>query len=291
MRIGIVQGALDAPDADIFALAAELGFEGLELLFTEKPESDPLWSTAGRIAVLARAHASNVAIPSLMLSALNRGGLANDDAQLQEQARRLVRGVIEAAPELRSRVILVPFFFRAHISDAAAMARTVAGLRELCPEAEHAGLVLAYEGQLPATEIIRLLNAVGSPALRCYYDVGNAVWLGFDPVAELRQLGRERIAKVHFKEIKGEGSGALNDVHLGEGRVPWSTIIPALRDLGYDDWIVLETRTQPDHRSAAAANLATTRRLLPADRRQQRQEALLCTTILASLGGAWPMLS
>ena len=46
-----------------------------------------------------------------------------------------------------------------------------------------------------------------------------------------------RIAQAHVKEI----GGAL----LGEGRVPWPQIIAALKQVGYDGWLVLETNPTP----------------------------------------------
>jgi len=266
MRYGIVQGLLAASQEQLFVVASQLGFDGVELQMTDQPASDPLWSAQGRASVKARAAASNVATPAVMLGVLNKGGFANDDTALQDKAREMVRAGIAAATGIGANVVLVPFFFGAHPADEAAFARVVAAFRELSPEADRAGVTLTYEGELPAADIIRLIDATASPALRCYYDVGNAVWLGFDPIAEMRLLGKQRIAQIHFKEIKGEGLQSLNDVPLGEGRVPLLEAAHTIQELGYDGWVVLETRSKPDARAAAAQNLAALRAAFEAPR-------------------------
>jgi sugar phosphate isomerase/epimerase len=67
---------------------------------------------------------------------------------------------------------------------------------------------------------------------KIYYDVGNARNLiDVDPVAELKLYGHQRLCQVHVKD-KG---------YLGEGRVDFPGIHSALREIGYKDYIVLET--------------------------------------------------
>ena len=49
---------------------------------------------------------------------------------------------------------------------------------------------------------------------------------------------------------------------LGEGIVPITACLSALRDLGYDDWLVLETAPTADPEAAASHNLRYLQRLL-----------------------------
>lgn len=78
---------------------------------------------------------------------------------------------------------------------------------------------------------MRILDAVGSPAVRVYYDVANSEKMGYDIYKEIRQLGRERICEIHCKE---------NDSLLGKGRVDFVKVREAVDDIGWSGWLVLE---------------------------------------------------
>ena len=103
-----------------------------------------------------------------------------------------------------------------------------------------------------AKELIRIVDAVGSPAVKAYYDIGNAVAFGFDPTAEIRALGN-RIGIVHIKDHADR---------LGQGGVPVAASIAVLRDIGYGGMLVFETAPTDDPRQAAAYNLGFVRGIL-----------------------------
>ena len=48
-----------------------------------------------------------------------------------------------------------------------------------------------------------------------YYDVGNSTIAGFDPVKEIRWLGKDRICQFHLKD---------NPHFLGEGKIQFGPI-------------------------------------------------------------------
>ena len=48
---------------------------------------------------------------------------------------------------------------------------------------------------------------------------------------------------------------------LGDGRVDFDSVDAAIREIGYDGWIVLETPTGDDPMAANAQNLAFIRKL------------------------------
>ena len=97
-------------------------------------------------------------------------------------------------PQLGTKVILVPIVGVEGQDDATGVERWIEGLRACAPTAEESGAILALEnvGRSPAKSapaIAALLEAVNSPAVRAYYDVGNGTSLGYDPIAELKLLG------------------------------------------------------------------------------------------------------
>lgn len=235
MRFGALQYCLGKP-ATLFEVAQRIGLDGVELGFGEAGDltSDP----ETRAATRAAADTAGLAVSSLMLGTLNQGGWSSEDDAVRARATDLVTAAIAAAAELGAGVVLVPFFFDSTPRSAEQTARVVDGFRGVTHAAEAAGVTLGYEGELPAAEVLGLLDAIGSPAVGCYYDVGNALWLGHDPVYEIRALA-SRICQVHIKEFGVK----LSDCLLGEGNVPLPECVDALAEVGFDGWCVLEVGT------------------------------------------------
>jgi sugar phosphate isomerase/epimerase len=65
--------------------------------------------------------------------------------------------------------------------------------------------------------------------------MANSVWLGRDPVTEVHTLG-SLVRRVHVKDARIEGG----DCALGQGRVDFGETAKALREIGYDGWLVGE---------------------------------------------------
>lgn len=95
---------------------------------------------------------------------------------------------------------------------------------------------------------------MGSPALKIWYDIGNATnQYKVDPAQEIRQLGRERICQLHFKD-KG---------YLGEGDVNVKAALAALNDIRYEGYVTLETNApSKDVEEDLRRNVKYLRRLL-----------------------------
>jgi hexulose-6-phosphate isomerase len=117
--------------------------------------------------------------------------------------------------------------------------------------------------------MIDFLQQVNSPFVGAYWDMGNAVSMGYDPEQEVKLLG-SHIVQVHIKEFAGIPSleyagysSGINSVPLGEGQVPLAGILRALADIQYREWLVLETGIYGEGieaiHSSAASSLATVR--------------------------------
>ena len=226
-------------DASVFGSARRLGFAGVEIALGR---DDARNETAARLATLSRARdASGLRVPSLILSDhVFDGGLADADEATRVRAADDVRTAIGLAAELDADVVLVPFFLRADLADEASFDRCAESFRSLCPVAASSGVALCYEGTLPAPEIRRLAERVGSAAFGCYYDLANPLVAGLDPPTEVRELG-DLVRRVHFKESR-TGRG---DARPGLGRVDYPACASALAEIGYDGWLVLETPSAP----------------------------------------------
>jgi len=228
-QIGVCDWSIGkAQQIEAFAVAREIGLDGVEVSFGGPPKLD-LRVPAVRQQYLAAAQASGVEICSMAIGDLNRVPYATDP-----QAERWVAESIDVMVALGVKVTLVPFFLAGEIKgDAKLQAAVIEKLKRIAPRAEEAGVVLALEDALSADENRRILDAVGSPAVKVYYDVSNALRRGYDIYAEIPQLG-SRIARVHMKE---------KTCLLGQGDVDFRRVRTALEKINYRDWLVIESAT------------------------------------------------
>ena len=116
-------------------------------------------------------------------------------------------------------------------NDADGQAEVIRRLKRVARKAEKSGVVLGIESWLSAADLLRILDAVGSRNVQVYYDVANSTQMGYDIVAEIRQLGRERICEFHAKE---------NGFLLGQGRIDFPAVRKAMDDIGYTGWLQIE---------------------------------------------------
>ncbi|HEY3063398.1 MAG TPA: sugar phosphate isomerase/epimerase [Chloroflexota bacterium] len=102
-------------------------------------------------------------------------------------------------------------------------------------------------------ELEALLERVPAPLLKLCWDVGHAVYGGIDPIDVVRQLP-ERIAYLHLKDVDGAVLEALRldeegfetgirrrvFTELGHGVLEVRGLLQALREIGYDGWLMVE---------------------------------------------------
>ena len=149
-----------------------------------------------------------------------------------------VSGSIDACRAMNCRVILLAFFHKNDLrDDKAGTDETVRRLKEVAPKAEKAGATLGLESWLSAEDHLRIIDRVGSPAVKVYYDVANSTERGYDIGKEIRWLGKQgQICEFHMKE-----NGAL----LGQGRVDFKKVRAALDDIGYRGPMQIEGAVLP----------------------------------------------
>lgn len=134
--------------------------------------------------------------------------------------------------KLTLRLVLLPFFGAGDLIGAAAgTEEVIRRLEKIAPRPEEASGVFGIESWLKVPEMERNLDAVKSPALKVYYDVGNMQKVGEFASGAIRRLGRERFCEIHLKE--------LDDLY-GKGLMNFKGVRLALDDIGYRGWLGLE---------------------------------------------------
>jgi len=258
-RFGIMSAMLRRVGAEAVDAAAAAGYAGIELDVGREAEAHPLFGQAGLTDLRAALARTGLAVPSICLGALNAFGFKSADPAERDRARALIVRGVELAGALGASAVLVPFFGSSKLERPGEIERVVEGMRAIAPVARDAGVVLAVENTLPGPENAALAAAVGSPAVGIYYDSGNALGAGYDPVAEVRALGRS-LARVHLKDYKRGQGGVM----MGQGDVDFPGVVRELDVVGYDGWVILEAASPNDPIEDARANLAFTRTLYPA---------------------------
>jgi len=124
-----------------------------------------------------------------------------------------------------------------------ARAEIVAGLKELAPAAEDAGVVIALEthDNWTATETMRpIFEEVDSPAVAALWDVNHPLrQAGEPPETTWANIG-PWVRYTHFKDSVVGEDGKLSYTIQGEGTLPLREFVDVLARGGYDGWLTLE---------------------------------------------------
>lgn len=216
-----------AGNPEALRVAAEIGLDGVQVSFGAPGAPNDLRNEAarGRYGEAARQH--GVEIGSLAMGILNSIPYASSP-----EAEKWVEDCVDVMSKMSQKVVLLAFFGSGDINGRPELQQEViARLKKVAPAAEKAGVSLGIESWMSAEDHLRILDAVGSPAVRVYYDVANSEKMGYDIYKEIRRLGSERICEIHCKE---------NDSLLGKGRVDFVKVREAVNDIGWSGWLVLE---------------------------------------------------
>jgi sugar phosphate isomerase/epimerase len=234
LQIGVTDWNLNlGAKPEAVSKAAELGFKGVQVSFGRElaggkmPADDP--DMIAQYLRLSQQH--GVTIEGTCVDRLHDNGLKNDPLAL-----KWVSDAIRLTRDLKTKVLLLPFFGRWAIKSDAEIAHVGDALRDLAPEAERAGVILGLEDTISAEDNVRIMELSRSKNVSVYYDVGNSTVAGFDVVNEIRWLGKDRICQFHFKD---------NPHFLGEGGIRFGPVVQAIRDIGWSGWANLETDARP----------------------------------------------
>lgn len=209
-------------------LAHEFGLDGVQVSFDQPGSPYDLRLEKNRRLYLQAAKQYDVEIASLAMGVLNHVPYASSP-----EAEQWVEQCIETMPKMQQKIVLLAFFGQGDIKDQPErIQEVIRRLKKVAPQAERAGVILGLETQLNADGHLRILDAVGSPAVQVYYDVANMQEQGYDIYQEIRQLGQKRICQFHFKE---------NNSLLGKGLIDFHRVKDAVDAIGYRGWLVIES--------------------------------------------------
>jgi L-ribulose-5-phosphate 3-epimerase len=232
IKLGVCDWTLEkSGDPRALEAAARLGLEGVQVSLNVRDGSLALSDKKIQEAYINAVKKTGLEIASFALGDLNSFPLQSDP-----RAEKWIAESIAVSAAMNTKVILVPFFGKADLrNDAPGTGAVIRALKRLAPRAEKAGVILGLESWLSAEDHLKIIEHVGSPAVRVYYDVGNAQEAGYDISAEIQLLGRQ-ICEVHAKDYK--------DLY-GKGSMDFQAVRRALEDINYSGWLVIEGTKAP----------------------------------------------
>ena len=217
-----------------FQLTKDIGADGVEVDMGSLGTNETFVSAITTNAVLRqqfldKARELNLEIPSLAMSGFYAQSFAD-----RPTVPRMVQDCIDTMVAMKVKIAFLPLGVRGDlVKHPELRPAIVAHLKAIAPAAEKAGVILGLETSLPAAEEIQLLDEIGSPAVKCYFNFSNALGAGRNVPEELRRIGKDRLCQIHATDE--DGVWLENDPKINMPQVK-----RALDEMGWSGWLVIE---------------------------------------------------
>ncbi len=214
------------------AVAKEIGLDGLQVNLGSFDNHLHLREYSIQQEYVQQSKALDLPISSLAIGELNNFPYKSDP-----QTEQWVEDSIDVAHNMKLPVVLLPFFNKNDLrNDSAGKREVIRRLKTVAPKAEKAGVILGIESYLSAAEHLEIIEAVGSPAVKIYYDFRNSADAGHPIYEEIPLLAKDYICEIHIKE-----NGKL----LSDGDLDWTRIGELLAKSDYQGsgWMQIEWST------------------------------------------------
>lgn len=216
-----------------FQLAKDIGADGVEVdmggLGNRPTFENQLAQPQVRQQFLDKAKELNLEICSLAMTGFFAQSFATRDG-----VDRMVQDCIDTMKAMNVKVAFLPFGVNADLTKNPELRPAVIErLKMVAPKAEEAGVVIGIETSLKATDEAKLLDEVGSKAIKSYFNFSNAWTNGRDVCEELEILGKKRICQIHCTNT--DGFWLQNDP-----KVDLKKVKKILDKMKWEGWLVIE---------------------------------------------------
>ena len=238
--------------AENFALAADAGFEGVEVALNEGAGEITLTSTSKELLEVKKvAKESGVALYSIACGLYWDYFLNDADEAIRIKAQDIVKKQLEIAAILGcDSILVIPGCVHAEFAAPGKVMdyetcynRSLESMMKIKQYAEEYKVNIGLENVwnkflLSPMEMRDFIDKIGSEYVGSYLDIGNTLANGY-PEHWIRTLG-PRIKKVHFKDYRIEAGGLHGFVDLLAGDVNYPAVINELKRVSYDGWVTAE---------------------------------------------------
>ncbi|MBB5437803.1 sugar phosphate isomerase/epimerase [Pedobacter sp. AK017] len=226
-----------------FPLSKEIGADGVELdmggLGDRDTFDNKLADPLVRAEFLAKAKELNLEICSLAMTGFYAQSLAT-----RPTYKQMIGDCISTMKAMNVKVAFLPLGVQGDlVRNPELRPAIVERLKVAGAMARQAGVVIGIETALDAAGELKLLQDIGSAAVKSYFNFSNAIKNGRDLHQELRILGKKNIVQIHC--TNEDGVWLQNDP-----KVDLKAIRKTLDDMGWKGWLVIErSRDQKDPRN------------------------------------------
>lgn len=246
--------------SEAFALAAELGYDGVELHLRRPDDVD-----SATVRDLQARYGLGVPTLGTGMAAGEDGLTFSDpDPEIRQQAVARTRAHIALAAKLQSAVTIG--LIRGRLGGEAGeratrRANQMECLETCCRDAAAAGVILLlepvnrYEGDdlFTLAQACGVIEELGQPNLKLLADTYHMNIEEADMAEAIRRAG-PHLGHVHLVDSNRRAPG--------HGHIDMRSILAALLDVGFAGYLSFEVLPLPDGRRAAEDGIATVRRLL-----------------------------
>ena len=220
-------------------LAHEIGADGVEVdmggLGLKETWDNTLTDPAVRKQYADTAEAQKIAFCSVAMT-----GFFAQSFALRNGVERMVQGCLDTAQKMGVGVAFLPLGVGADLTKNPELRPIVIRrLKAVAPRAAAAKVIVGIESSLGANDEAALLDEVGSPFVRSYFNFSNAVKAGRDVSDELQTLGKSRICQIHGTD--GDGVWLQDDPKIDLHRIK-----KTLDAMDWSGWLVMERSRRAD---------------------------------------------
>ena len=232
---------------DMFTIAKDAGFEGIELSLSENGHLGLKSSEKEILEIKNMAKDIGLEIPSFASDLAWGNPLTSSNEKIRENGLNYLKRQIEVASILGAdTVLLVPGYVGVDfIPDSEvvyyedAYKRAKEYISKAVDTAEKYKVSIGIENVwnkflISAIEMRNFIDEFKSDYIGSYLDVGNVIYMGYSE-QWIKVLGK-RIKKIHFKDFRREVGTLGGFVDLLAGDVNYPAVLEALNEIGYDSY-------------------------------------------------------
>ncbi|MFO0943892.1 MAG: sugar phosphate isomerase/epimerase family protein [Pirellulales bacterium] len=237
------------------ALTKEIGADGLELdmgpLGDRETFENGLANEETRKRFQEEAERLGITFCSIAMS----GFYAQSFAE-RPTYRRMITDCITTMNQLNVKVGFLPLGVKNDLVQFPDLRPTVVQrLKEVGKMAQDANVTIGIESALDAEAEVRLLDDIGSPAVRCYFNFANALQQNRNLFEQLKVLGKDRICQIHCTDE--DGVWLENNKRLDMAQVK-----KALVEMNWKGWLVMERSRDANNARDVKGNYGANARYL-----------------------------
>jgi sugar phosphate isomerase/epimerase len=227
-----------------FQLTKDIGADGVEVDMGSLGTNDTFESVITTNAEVRRQFLDKARELNLEISSIAMSGFYAQSFAERPTVPRMTQDCIDTMKAMNVKVAFLPLGVRSDlVKHPELRSKVVAQLKTIGAQAEKAGVTIGIETELDADAQIKLLDDVGSPAIKLYYNFANAIQNNRDLVKELNTLGKDRICQIHCTDQDGVW---LQD----DPKINMQNVKAALDSMGWSGWLVIErSRKASDSRN------------------------------------------